>query len=219
MTIKGAVFDLDGMLLDTEGLQLEGWMEVLRPFGVFLTKHDYLEYAGETAETIEAEIAKKFNLRIKQGQLVEEKRKLLMKWLEDRHIYLMPYARESIGFFTGRKLKIAVASGGSKSEVLAKLKKSNLYQVFETIVSRDDVSRGKPHPEMYLLTARKLGLKPEECIAFEDTESGVQSAKAAGLVCLAVPNELSQNQNFSKADGIFSNLDKALQFVKKKYGL
>jgi HAD superfamily hydrolase (TIGR01509 family) len=217
MAIKGAVFDLDGMLLDTEGMQLEGWVEVLRPFGIFMTKHDYIQYAGETAENIEADVVRKFNLRVKQGQLVEEKRKMLMKWLEDRRIYLMPYARESIGFFTGRKLKIAVASSGSKTEVLTKLKKSNLYQVFETIVTKDDVSRGKPHPELYMLTVRKLGLKPDECIAFEDTESGVQSAKAAGLVCLAVPNELTQNQNFSKADGIFSNLDKALQFVKKKY--
>lgn len=212
---KGVIFDLDGVLVHTEGLHYLSWVEVLKPFGINFSKEEYFNYAGKREHIIGAEIKKVYNLNINEEELTNRKIKVISKWIKSKKLELMPYAREAIKYFLDKKLKLAVCSGSVKDQTILKLKKKSLYSFFPVIVSGDEVKRGKPYPDIYLLTAKKLGLKPQECLAFEDTQYGLESAKSAGLTCFAVPSEYSKKQDFSKADKIFKNLKGVVEWFKK----
>jgi len=213
--IKGIIFDLDGVLVDTEYYQWQGWVEVLKPFGIPLSKKEYFNYAGKRGDIVESELIKNYNLKIEKGFLQKEKEKLLIKWFNSKKLKLMPYAKEVVKFFAkNNKIKLGLASGGPRDEVILKLKRTNLYSFFPVIVAGSEVKRGKPYPDIYLLTAKKLGIEPKKCLALEDTQYGVESAKSAGLFCFAIPSEFSKKQDFSIADKIFNNLQQVIQFLK-----
>ena len=214
MQLKGAIFDLDGVLIDTEYFQWQGWVEVLKPYNISMSKQDYYNHAGRRGDQIEADLIKKYNLNVEKDSLLAKKESLLMKWFKEKSPELMPYAKESVEFFIGKTLWTAVASTAPGDEVLLKLKGTGLYSLFQVIISGTDVKRGKPYPDIYLAAVEKLNLKPEECISFEDTQYGVESAKAAGLKCLAIPNEYTKKQDFSKADGVFNNLKEAVDSIQ-----
>ncbi len=217
--IKGAIFDLDGLLVDTEKFQRDSWIEALKPFGVLITNEEYFDYAGKTGNFIEERIKKKHNLKVKKGSLQEKKESILFEWLKTKRIDILPFGKEAINFFSEKGMKVAVCSGSPRDEISLKLRRTGLSPLFKVVISRDDVEKGKPYPDMYILAAKGINLKPEECITFEDTQYGVEAAKSAGMVCLAVPNETSQKQDFSKADGVFKNLEEAIGWAKEKYGL
>jgi HAD superfamily hydrolase (TIGR01509 family) len=214
MNVTTVLFDLDGVLLETEYFQWQGWVEVLKPLKVELTKNDYFNYAGKTGSIVEAELVKNFKLDVPKGSLLEKKEKLLMEWFSTKQLKLMPYAKEAIEHFINNGYKIALASSGPRDEVILKLKRSGLLHFFKVIVSRDDVKRGKPYPDIYLAAAKKVGSQPAECVVFEDTEYGVLAGKAAGMTCVAIPQEYSAYQDFSKADVKVKNLKEAAEWVE-----
>ncbi len=218
-TIKAAIFDLDGVLVDTEYYQWQGWVRALKPYRVTLSKEEYFEYAGKRGDIIEGELAGKYSLSVKKGSLHEAKKKQMLEWFSSEKIKLMPYAGEAVEFFAKKRLKIALASGSPREEVMLKLKNTGLMRLFPVIVTGSDVERGKPYPDIYLLAAEKLRLKPGECIAFEDTQFGVQSAKDAGLACFAIPCEYTRKQDFSGAGKIFRDLKEAVEWTARHYKL
>ncbi|MDD4531146.1 MAG: HAD family phosphatase [Candidatus Pacebacteria bacterium] len=213
--IKGIIFDLDGVLFDSEYYQWQGWVEPLRKYGIELTKEMYFKYAGKSWKPIEQEMIKDFNLDLKERDLWDEKKKLLEKWFTEKAMPLMPFSREAVEYFSSNpKYKMALCSGGDKDEIVTKLEKNDFLKYFPVIVAGSDVEKSKPFPDIYLLAAEKIGLKPEECLAFEDTQYGLQAAKDAGIACFAVPNEYSEKQDFSRADKVLSSLKEAIDFFK-----
>jgi len=216
--IKGVIFDLDGTLLKTEHFNWQAWATVLKHYKISLSKKDYFKYSGKQGDIIESELIKYYGLNAKKGFLLKQKDRLIIGLFKLKPPKFIPYARESIKFFINRKIKLAIATGGPRNEVILKLKRVKLYSLFP-VVSGNEVVKGKPYPDIYLLAVKKLRLKPESCIAFEDTQYGVESAKSAGLACLAIPNEFSQNQDFSRADGVFKSLRESVKWVKEKYNL
>ncbi len=212
------IFDQDGVLADTEGLQYQGWLEALKPFSTTVPKQEYnRNYAGKTGSIIEKEIISKYSLEIPAGKLLRQKEEWLMHWLRTNEVPLMPYAREAIEHFAIKGIRLAVASGGPREEVELKLRKMKIFSMFDVIATRDDVRRGKPSPDIYVFAAKRLGVKPEDCIVFEDTQYGVEAAKGAGMKCIAVPTEYSAMQDFSKADAVFPNLKEAVKHASSAF--
>ncbi|MCK9437945.1 MAG: HAD family phosphatase [Synergistaceae bacterium] len=213
--IRGIIFDLDGTLFNSEYYQWQAWAKPLQKLGIKLTKKAYCRYAGKNRKTVERELIKDYNLKIKNGVLLEAKRKLIEKWANEKKLELMPYSRESVEFFANNSnFIVALCSGGNKKETIAKLKNNDFLKYFSIIISDDEVKRGKPSPDIYSLTIKKMGLKPKECLAFEDTQHGLMSAKTAGAKCFSIPNEYTSTQNFSNADRILSSLKEAIVFFK-----
>ncbi len=210
---KGVIFDLDGVLVDTEYYQWQGWIEILKPYGVTLSNEDYYNYAGKNVTIIADELIERFNLKPKHS-LSEEKEELIIKWFKSKPITLMHFAKESIKYFKDLGLKISICSSGNTEEILIKLNKTGINKMVDFITSRNDVKRGKPFPDIYLHSVKQLNLKPSECLAFEDTQYGLQSAKDAGLYCIGIPNEFSIKQDFSKADKVFNDLEQAVNWLK-----
>lgn len=213
--IKAILFDLDGTLFKTEAYQIKAWDEILEKRGITVSPKDYFRYIGKTAREVEKDLVKDFGLKVQEGELEKEKEELILKWFGSNDLELMPYAREAVEFFACHPdLKIALCTSGSKKEVLCKLKKNNLCDKFDVIITKDDVSDGKPAPDIYLEAMKRLGLQGYECLAVEDTEHGLEAAKRAGAFCFAIPQEFSLGQNFSKADKVLESLKDVVCFFE-----
>ncbi len=214
-SIKAILFDLDGTLFKTEAYQLKGWNEVLKKRGFIISPDDYFKYVGKTGSEVEKQIVKDYGLKIVPGELLKEKEELLLKWFGEDNLELMPYAQETIEFFSNHPdFKTAICTSGSKKEVMSKLKKNNLKDKFDLIITKDDVSRGKPAPDVYLEAMKRFNLWGNQCLAVEDTEPGLESAKQAGAFCFIIPTEFSLGQDFSKADKILTSLKDLISFFQ-----
>jgi len=189
---------------------------VLEKRGVFIDPKDYFKYVGKTALEVEKEIIKEYDLNIQLGELEREKEELLLQWFkDDDDLELMPYAKEAVEFFSNHpSLLIGLCTSGSNNESIYKLKRNNLDNKFDVIVTKDDVLKGKPAPDIYLEAIKRLGVKDIECLAIEDTEHGLESAKRAGSFCFVVPQEFSMGQDFSKADKVLESLKDLILFFK-----
>jgi len=214
--IEGVIFDVDGILADTEKYQWLGWVEPLKEYNIPLTKKQYFKYAGKQGDAIESELIGDFNLPIKKGVLLTKKEALLIEWFHSKKLNRMKYAKQAVEYFYKRNIKLAAASGSPKSEALLKLDKTGLLPFFHFVTGGNEVKKGKPFPDIYLHAAKSIKLDPNKCLSFEDTRYGVESAKSAGLFCFAVPTEFSMKQDFSKADRIFKSLEEAIMALSNE---
>ncbi len=225
--IKGVIYDMDGVIVKTEHIQYLGWVvPLIRDFDTDLSKEFYIQnYSGKSGKEIEELIKNDFKLNFEKGLLLHEKEKLLPGWFESWPMTEMLYAKESIDFFKNSGVKMAIASGGTPEEIIIKLKKMNLEDKFEEVVSAKHTQRGKPFGDVYKLAAQKIGIEPRYCLAIEDTQSGVESASDGGMgVIIAIPHEYSRTDKFlelckEKASITANNLKEAVEQVKERYEL
>lgn len=207
--IKAVIYDMDGLFVDSEALHVKCWVIFLSKYG-----HDINDVPGEMRGAVAGmrvidyirDLVKIFDFKKNPEELYEEREKI---WIEiaKEELGLMPGAMESLDFFKSRGFRIAIASSGSRDYISAVLEKFSLRKYFDVVVTGDDVKKGKPDPEPYLVTVEKLGLKPEECLVLEDAEKGVRSAKDAGCICIGIDNPDTPPQDLSKADLVMDSLE------------
>ncbi|MFA5013181.1 MAG: HAD family phosphatase [Candidatus Paceibacterota bacterium] len=213
--IKGILFDSDGTLFRSEYRQAKVWGEILDDYNIVVPPEDYFLYAGKTSEGIEEIIIEKYNLNVEKGSLVKRKDEIMLKLYGEDDLELMPCAREAVEYFhNDPNFKIALCTNGGKEEMEVKLERNGFAHYFLVVITKTDVENPKPAPDIYLKAMQELNLAPDQCLVIEDTAHGLEAAKNAGAYCFVVPNELSGNNNFSKADKILSSLRDLINFFK-----
>ncbi len=120
----------------------------------------------------------------------------------------------SIKEFKNQGLKLAIASSGAKEYINLVIDRFEIRPYFDVVITGDDVSKGKPDPETYNITCKKLQSLPENCIVLEDAEKGVRSAKAAGCLCVGIVNTNTPIQDLHEADVVVNNLTESVKYVK-----
>jgi mannitol-1-/sugar-/sorbitol-6-/2-deoxyglucose-6-phosphatase len=201
MTIRAVIFDMDGVLIDSEPLWQESEIEVFGRVGLRLDHQMCMQTMGMRVDAVvdywhERHPWEKVPKReIEEGIIDQVVKRILLKATPKAGV------TESIGFLRGKGARTALASSSSYRIIGAVLDKFGLGDKFELIHSAEEEEHGKPHPAVYLTTARKLSLSPEDCLAIEDSFNGVMAAKNAGMRCIAVPDSLSRNDpRFEAAD-------------------
>ena len=203
--IKALIFDMDGTLVDSEMLHFKAWSEILLTHGVErFPFEDFLSYVGTSNEKLAADYIASANLACSIEELVHEKQTIYLELIPE--MALLPGVRKTIKTFHGR-YRLAVASSSHRIELEKILDILELRYYFEEVVGGDMVKKKKPDPEIYLKVRDLLGLNSGECVAFEDSESGIAAAKNGGLFGIAIPNRLSQNHDFSRADQLVERMD------------
>jgi beta-phosphoglucomutase len=212
--IKGVIFDMDGTLSDSETLSWAIWAELMAESGIEFSRSTYSQFVGginiSVAEWLKANHALEFSIE----ELEEHKMARQKRAYSDGLLRPMPHAIETLSFFKTR-FPLGLATSTEKDDTLHKLRVLGFLDVFRAILCREDVEHRKPHPEIYLKASARLGLRPQECLVFEDTLIGVKAAKAAGCLTIAIPNSFTQHLDFSCADRVFPNLKTATCWVAK----
>ena len=213
MEKKGIIFDVDGLLVDTEKLHIMAWEEVFKDKKINLSERDYEKGIGiddrEFLEMMkkEGKIPSFYSI----GDLCKEKKEKLLRLVEKVEINVFEGVKEVLKYLSG-KVQMAVATNSEREYVIKILEKTGIKRFFKFIISRNDVKNPKPAPEIYLLAAEKMGLAPEKCIVFEDSETGIEAAKRAGMFCIGVVTTQSPDK-LKKADVVIEKL--SLEKIKK----
>lgn len=197
-TIRGAIFDMDGVLLDNVSYHLQAWRRLGREQGKTLTDDEIRATFGQrNQEMLQALIGGDLSeeqCRVLADRKEELYREAIQGRLETAMVAgLRPFLRE----LRATGCHLAVATSGPMENVAFVTDGLSIRDCFDAVVTSADVSRGKPHPEVFLVAARRLGLRPEACIVFEDSPSGVAAGLKAGCFCVAVatthsPQELRE---------------------------
>jgi HAD superfamily hydrolase (TIGR01509 family) len=204
---RAVVFDMDGLLLDTEVLWQRAEAELFRRHGAEYTIADALAVMGTSFDVTARYFAERLGQPAERGAaLVDELRVLMLEELR-REVNARPGAVELVERLRSR-IPLALASNSSRTLVDAALQTAGLTDAFDHIVTADDVAHPKPAPDLYLLACERLGVAPARALALEDTAPGIAAAKAAGLTCIAVPQFAETDA--SAADRVIDSLEELL---------
>lgn len=181
---KAYLFDCDGTIADSMPLHYRAWKQALGEWNCDFDEKRFYEWGGMPIAEIIATLNREQGLHMPVPQVAERKETLYYELLHE--LTAVPEVLEQIEAAHGR-IPFAVVSGSTRDSVTASLTALNLLDRFDTLVCAGDYKKSKPDPEPFLLAAKKLGVAPEECLVFEDTDMGVQAAKAAGMAWVKVP--------------------------------
>jgi len=192
--ILAVLFDFDGVVVQSEGLHRETFMELLKPYGVSVsTERWYREFAGTGSRHIFEVLVSENGINADVGSLVERRKKIYEARVRAGALKETPGVRGFVAFLKGKGIKTAVVSGSHGSNVRAALSVLRLEGLFDVVVSGDDLKQRKPDPAPFLLAAKKLGVQPGDCLAIEDSVSGCASARAAGMRLVVVRSPASKD--------------------------
>ncbi len=199
--IKAVIFDMDGLLIDSEPLWQEAEILIFKQVNILLTSELCLQTKGLRIDEVVNYWYQRHPWTNLTRQKVEEL--IIAKVIELIYLQGKPLAgvNRAISFVQQKQVKIALASSSASKIIQAVLQKLELTNVFAEVYSAESEVLGKPHPGVYLTTANKLNVSPSECLALEDSLNGVLAAKAAQMKCIAIPEPLEYiNPKFAIAD-------------------
>lgn len=204
--ICGVIFDMDGVLVDSEEFIAKAAVMMFAERGLKVQAEDFRPFIGMGENRYIGGVAEKYG---HAGDIIELKKRTYDIYLEIIRGRLKPLSGVP-GFVEQcrrRGLKLAVASSADMRKVKGNLEETGLgFDTFDAVVSGEDVEHKKPAPDIFLLAAARIGVEARDCIVVEDAPSGVQAAKAAGAKCLAITSSFSRQQ-LAGADWFASSLD------------
>jgi len=201
----GVVFDVDGLLVDSEPLQARAINGVLGRHGIHLGEEEFTELVGVQTRDNFVLLKARYGLPESVDELLEAKAAIYLE-LVGTDLKACEGAVELVRTLHRMGVPLAVASSSPRKDVHLSLEAVGLADCFYHVVTAEDAPRPKPAPDLYLEAVRRLGLSPEQCVAFEDSGAGVVAATSAGLTCYAVPHKYTRDHDFSKAAAVLGSL-------------
>jgi HAD superfamily hydrolase (TIGR01509 family) len=201
------IFDMDGLMLDTERLILWGWQRAMADFGYPAPEDLYLRSVGVTEEMTDQILLEVLGDPGVVQAVRERERSYVRDYVAEHGVPIKPGLRELLDYLDAQGLPRAVASSAWRRTVEANLGGVGLLQRFQAMAAGDEVTNGKPAPDVFLLAARRLGVVPEGCLVLEDSEAGIQAARAAGMAAIMVPDlKPPSPETIALADAILPSL-------------
>lgn len=192
-SIKAVIFDMDGVILDSESISDITWHKALEEAGLKDDKDAVNKCRGTNLADTYAILKELYGKDFPVEKFMNRSSELFTQIEFTSGIPLLPYAKEILEYLKP-KYRIVLASSTKGATVKRQLTNAGVIQYFETITTGDMVTHSKPDPEIYLLACKSLGLKPEECAAIEDSPNGIKSASAAGLKTIMVPDKIQPTE-------------------------
>jgi HAD superfamily hydrolase (TIGR01509 family) len=196
--IKGIIFDMDGVIIDSNHIHYENWSDVFRKrFNKTIPVKEFAEHLGESPKEFTENMIRIAGVDSSYEELFglvrENYRRLRSK------IILKKGIKEVLPILK-KKYRIALATGAGKENAIDTMETFGIGDYFDYIVAGDEVKRAKPDPEIFLKAAKMLGLEPFECIVIEDAKMGIIAAKNAGMKVISIPDDLTKHQDHGLAD-------------------
>ena len=188
MEIKGLIFDMDGLMIDTEKLLQKFWVQAARELGYPMELEHTLQIRSLSAEPASAKLKEIVDENFDYYAVRNRRRALMREHVEKNGLEEKPGLGELLEYARQKKYRLGVATATDAQRTEQYLKSIGKYSYFDAFVCGGMVKKGKPEPDIYLEAARQLGLHPEECMALEDSPNGILSAYRAGCVPVMVPD-------------------------------
>ncbi|MBO3326451.1 HAD family phosphatase [Clostridium perfringens] len=194
--IKAVIFDLDGLLIDSEIISYKIYKEILNQFGHDFSMEEYAQnFSGKTEVKNVTNLIDKYSLpwtvEIGLNNVLEIESKFLAQG-----VTLKTGAKELLEYLKDKCFKIAIASSSTEDRALTILRQHNIIEYFDEFVFGHEVKKGKPNPDIFLKACDKLLERPEECLVLEDSEAGIQAAYSASIPVICIPDMKVPNQQY-----------------------
>lgn len=210
--ISAVIFDLDGLLVDSEPLQIHAWREYLARHEAVLTSEMLAEMYGLRLTDSSEVLVRMLNLPVTAQEVARDRDALFLE-LVPGNIEPRPGAREIVTALHQRGVPIALATSGHRRYADLALESAAIPRLFDVEITGELVQRGKPDPETFLKAAEGLGIAPELCLVLEDSPNGVKAAKHAGMTCIAIPNDDTEGFDLTMADAVLVGLGEVLGWM------
>ena len=203
--MKAVIFDMDGVIINSEPLHFEIEGELLEDLGGKFDKKAHEAFVGTTDYNIWKKYKEEFNLEPSVEEIVEMKKERFLERIGE--VELTENFMAFMLTLHNEGYPMAIASSNNRKVVDAVVNRFGLSKYMKFIISGEEVRKGKPNPEIFLTAAKKMGVEPEACLVIEDAENGVKAAKAAGMKCIGLKNMDSGKQDLSQADLVINNFN------------
>lgn len=213
--INAVLFDLDGLLLDSEIVAFKVYEEVGRRFGFEITLPDFMQnICGQPLRRNVAYVTERFQLPWSLEDAVEEVLRI-EKCILDEGVDVMPGAKELLAFLKENNYKTCVASSSARERSMRLLEQHDLIKFFDDFVFGPEVKRGKPNPDIFLKAAEKLGVAPQKCLVLEDSQAGIQAAFSAGMRVICIPDlKYPEEEYAKKATAVKESLFDVIEYLE-----
>ena len=214
--IDAIIFDMDGVLVDTEPIHIKIEKRQFKMNGISLTDEEHRQFLGTTSENMWREIGRMKQLKVSVEALINQnKTESILHFREQSEIPVMPGIFELLDELNSKKYPLAVASSSDPEIIELILEKTRLKTYFQVIVSSKEAGKSKPEPDVFLLAARKLKIPPENCMVVEDSENGIRAAHSAGMYCVAYQSPDTDPKTQIDADLIVKSFDQLRMILLK----
>ena len=214
--IIAAIFDMDGTLADSIPVHFAILKKVLAGYGVQIEYDEWKPFIGKIGIEFIKHLNHERGLNLNPEKLIDEKRAIIKERFNQK-IEIFPGVKDLLQALQDDGCKLAIASSEWHNHILKFLSLNCIEKYFPIVLGREDIKNHKPDPDVYLRTAKKLGVNPLDCVVFEDSIAGVEAAKRAGMKCIAIETTFS-GKELAQADLIVKNFEekeKIMEFIRK----
>ena len=208
------IFDMDGVIFDTERIYRDIWIEIYARHGYTMTNDIYKTLIGRDRKSIIDILKKRYGENYKGMEIFDECDYNLKKVIDDGKVPLKYGALEIFKYLKNNNYKMAIATSSPKTKLEMQLKIHALEDIFDAIICADDVTKSKPDPEIFLVAAKKLNSEPCDCIVIEDSPAGIKAAFNAGMTAIHVEDLVEADddiKNYSEKQ--FKNLIQVMEYL------
>jgi HAD superfamily hydrolase (TIGR01509 family) len=206
--LKAIIFDMDGVLVNSEPLHRKAYFNMFEEFNLNVSNRLYESFTGKSTSAICKELCEIFDLSISHEKLMFSKRKHFKTIFDnDPEFQMIDGALSLIKNYFYNNLTLILASSASMTNINRIFKKFDLDKFFKAKISGADLKESKPNPEIFIKAAKLSGFNKSECIVIEDSTNGIIASKSAGIYCIGYNSPNSKNQNYDKADLVVSNFN------------
>lgn len=204
---KCVIFDMDGVIIDSEPFHQECERKMFQMFGITVSEKEHNTFVGATDENIWSCIKSSYSLSISVSDAVKLKKSLYREYMMNEALMApIPHVSDLITELYENGFSLAVASSAPMEQIQHVINSFGLADYFKSFVSGEDVSKGKPNPDIFLKAADLIGSHPNCCVVIEDSHNGITAAISANMKCIGYKNQNSGNQDLSKANLIVDSL-------------
>ena len=213
--IKAVLFDMDGVIFDTEREYLKEWEAIFKKYGYKMKKEIYISVMGRGRKKVKEIFKEKFGEDLPIDKMYIEKDKMLKKAVENNKVPLKEGALELLEFLKENGYKIALATSAKRERVKIQVSHAKIENIFDAIVCSEDITNSKPDPEIFLKAAEKVCVNPENCIVIEDSEAGIKAAFNAKMMGFHVEDLKKADESILKYSyKTFKNLIEIKEYIK-----